>query len=207
MGTLPSYYQSTPSGIVTSGGGWYLAPETAIEAYAGDVLKHVPLSHILRFADTWALLPSTIGVLGTIGLLYVSPWSIALGAGLLLYVVARLLLPGVVLPSLSKGVRVAVHPVFQVLFAFLALSYLGMQGQIGAASAGLAAFVAYRWDLPGILLNPIVQPMLSRMYPLPVADQILRASLIRFALRHGVELPQIAVLEAQMRKTMNRNKP
>lgn len=193
-------------GIVTSGGGWYLAPEEALDAYAGEVLKRVPLAQVLRFTDAWGLLPSSLGVLSTVGLLFISHWSIALGAGLLVYVMGRLLLPAMVWPSLSSVVRVAVHPIFQLLIAFLALSYLGMQGALFSATAGLATFALYRWDVPGILLNRLLEPFLNRMYPLQVADQILRATLIRLALKHGVELPQIAVLEAQLRKAMNRNR-
>jgi len=206
LGTTSTYYQSTPLGMVTSGGGWYLAPEAAIEKYAGGVLKHVSLTKVLQFADSWALLPGAVGFFITLIALFFSPWWLAAGLGVVVYIAARLILPGVVLPSLSSGVRILVHPIFQVLAAFLVLSYLGMQDQLTLAVTGLVAFALYRWDLLGIALNPLLSPLLNRAYPLSVADQILRATLIRLALRHGVELPQIATLEAKMRKTLNRTR-
>lgn len=185
---------------------WYRATEADLTAYAGGVLEKVPLGQILRFADTWALLPSTLGQFATLTLLFFAHWSIALGAGVLVYVIGRLLLPGVVLFSLSTVIRVVVHPAFQVLVSFFALSYLGTRGNLVAGAVGLAAFVLYRWDIPGIVLGGALKPLLDRLYPLPAADQILRATLIRLALRHGVELSQISAMESQLRSALNRKR-
>ena len=63
---------------------------------------------------------------------------------------------------------------------------------------GLVGFVLLRWQLLRLLLERPLAGLLRRLYPLGVNDQMLRAVLLKSALRHGISLPAIEEMEDRL---------
>ena len=80
------------------------------------------------------------------------------------------------------------------------LSLLASRGEMAALGVGLGGFVLLRWGVLARLSHPLVGRIWRSLYALPVPDQVLRAFIIRAALKHGLSLPQLDRLEEQMRR-------
>lgn len=85
----------------------------------------------------------------------------------------------------------------------IVLTLLGWGGQTPAVICGLAGFISLRFGLIDLLLKPILAPALTKLYQLPIPDQVLRALIVRAALRHNVDLPEISQLEQSAREAWN----
>ena len=70
--------------------------------------------------------------------------------------------------------------------------------------AGMAGFVALRLGGVQALLNPVLAPVLNRLYPLPIPDQTLRSVIFRTAVKRGVTLDGMDEIESKVRSFWNR---
>jgi hypothetical protein len=191
QGSSSSPYVDTPYGILTEGGRWYHVTEQDVENYAGAVLDHVSLEQLLRWADTWMESAKTVVLWGLPPLLWGLPAGWAAGGALGLFVVWALLSPA--LPSLP-AVRVVSglnHVLAQALYYAVAMSALAAAGMYTAVGVGLAGFVLLRWGVLGWAAGYVVRPLQRTLYPLPVADQVLRGLIVRVALKHRLSLPHV----------------
>ncbi|MDX1418809.1 MAG: hypothetical protein R3181_02475 [Rubricoccaceae bacterium] len=196
----------TPTGLVTPAGTRFRTTETLLVEWAGPVFEHEPLGEIVRRAEVWIRGPATLALLALpIFLLGVPPWAAGLLA-LALYASAALALPAG--PSRWAGGVLAVveKPLVQGLYYVVVLSWLGLGGEVAAVLVGLAGFVGFRLGAVQALLAPVLAPAYRRLYPLPPADQVLRAHVLRAALRHGVRLPELTALEQSARAAWQRGK-
>lgn len=189
--TSTATYIDTPYGILTASGRRYHVTEEDVEDYAGPVLEHVSLEQLLQWADVWLGSATTIALWALPLLLWgVSPtWGGASAVGL--YVVWRAASPA--LPSLM-GVRVLSwldHVLVQGLYYVLVLSALAAAQQYLAVGIGLAGFVLLRWGLVQWAFGYLLNPLSRVLYPLPVADQVLRGLIVRVALKHRLSLPHL----------------
>ncbi len=191
QGSSSPPYVDTPYGILTEGGRWYHVTEQDVQNYAGAVLDHVSLEQLLRWADTWIDSAKTVVLWGLPPLLWGLPGGWAAGAALTLFVVWALLSPA--LPSLL-AVRVVSglsHVLAQALYYAVAMSAFAAAGMYTAVGVGLAGFVLLRWGVLGWAARYVVRPLQQALYPLPVADQVLRGLIVRVALKHRLSLPQV----------------
>lgn len=194
----PGTYVDTPGGILTVQGTVFRTREADLRAFAAPVLARVSLADLLADAERWLQLPRWLALWLLPPLLWVlAPWQAA-GLTVLAYQVVMLLSPAWVSLVVLRALRLFESVSLQAAWYVLVLSALAMNGHTGAAGVGLAGFVVFRLDVPGRVLHPISRKVLGRLYPLPRADQVLRALIVRLALRHRLSLPLLDRMGAEI---------
>lgn len=186
-----SSYVDTPYGILTEGGRWYHVTEEDVNDYAGAVLDHVSLEQLLDWADTWIDSVRTVVLWALPLLLWGLPVSWALGGALALFLAWALVSPA--LPSLL-AVRVVsglAHVLVQALYYVLTMSAFAAAEMYTALGVGLCGFILLRWGLLEWAAGYLLRPVHRTLYPLPVADQVLRGFIVRVALKHRLSVPQV----------------
>ena len=201
------FFVDTPAGLLAADGVHYRTTEGLLREYAGPVVDAVGLGDLLRRAGAWVRSPQTLAVLLLPALLAVVPWWGAAGLAALLYALWSAGAPGAVSPVLAKAAVLAEHPVLQGLVYVFALSAFAAAGRFEAVWTGVAGFVAFRLGAVAAVLRPVTGAMQASLYPLPPADQTLRALLVREALRRGVTLPGFEAIEARVREFWKREEP
>ncbi|MEM0961429.1 MAG: hypothetical protein AAGK21_02660 [Bacteroidota bacterium] len=200
-------YVDTPAGILSGDGVHYQTTETLLRNYAGPVVDAVGLESLLRRSGAWLRSPQTLAAWVMLLLLVVLPWWAAAGVAFLTYALWSAAAPGAVATGLSRAMPVLENPAVQGLAYIGALSAFASAGDTAAVWAGMGAFVALRLGVVGALLRPVVGEMQRSLYPLPAADQTLRALLIREALRRGISLDGFGPIEEKVRAFWRREKP
>lgn len=201
-----AYYVDTPAGLFTAAGIWFNTTEQALHAYAGPVLAREPLEGLLRRAEVWLRSPQTLALWALpLFLLQLPPAGAALAA-LAAYVGWALAGPGLVNRPLASVLRRLDSVLLQALFYVFMMSLLAAREAYPAVWVGLAGFILLRWGLVERLTRPVVTWLGRRLYPLPIADQVLRATIVRAALHHGASLPELDRMTDHMVQIMTRNK-
>lgn len=194
----PPTYVDTPYGMMTAAGRWYHIPEDDVREYAGAVLDHVSLQQLLEWADAWIDSPRILVLWALPLLLWGLPVGWAAVVAVILYVGWALLSPA--LPSIG-AVRVASglgHAIVQGLYYVLTMSVLAANEQYAAVGVGLAAFILFRWGIVEWAFRWGLRPLRRMVYPLPVTDQVLRALIVRAALKYRVSVPQVDALTSDI---------
>ncbi|MEM1268943.1 MAG: hypothetical protein AAGI08_02740 [Bacteroidota bacterium] len=183
-------YLDTPRGIITTAGTWFRITEKALRQYAGPVLEAVPLRELLERAETWVRSPQTLGLWIMLPLLAL-PAPVAGVSALLVVVLWKLLAPsfGGVLGAKVFALLETVW--LQVIAYVLVLGFFANWPDFAKVALGLVWFIALRWKLVDLALNPLLKSVLSRLYPLPPTDQSLRAVIRAVAIKRGLSLPEI----------------
>jgi hypothetical protein len=189
----------TPQGIVSAHGVHFRTTRALLEDYAGPVLEVVPLATLIGRAEVWLRGGPTVAlwVLAPL-LLLVPPWwaaAAALGA----YVAWETAGPLWVSRRLVAALRVLERPLVQAALYVAVLSVLAARGQVVAVGVGLLGFVLMRWGVVLWVLRPAVRVLRRPLTTLPAPDQVLRAFVLRAALRHGIALPQLDRLKRELR--------
>lgn len=199
-------YVNTPQGIFTASGVWFSATEETLRDYAGPLFEHVSLSVLLRRAVLWLRSAQvlTLWILPAL-LFFLSPLSAVLVA-LAFYVAWRVLSPSFATRLGAAAIGFLDKAVLQGLYYVFALSILAGQGRLVAVTVGLTGFVLLRWGLLERLLHPLLRRLWRSLYELPVPDQVLRAFIIRAALQHGAELPDLERMRRRILEVWNRKK-
>ena len=190
-------YVDTPAGLVSADGTRFRTTEPLLREYAGAVLDAVGLDVLVRRTGVWLRSPQTLAVWVLPALLAVVPWWFALALALALYTSWTVAAPGLALPGLARVAAVLEHPVLQ------GLVYVGVLSAFAAAGA----FAALWTGIAGVRRpsgsgsspppsRPALAGVLDALYPLPPADQTLRAFIIREGLRRGVTLPGVGEVRA-----------
>lgn len=200
----PPPYIDTPAGILSGGGVHFRTTEASLEQYAGPLLAKEKLTTFIRRAEAWLEAPRTLAIVTLPLWLAVLPWPVALLAIAATYALAALALPAAASRAGAAVVRVLAIPGVQAIWLLVALTALASWGQSAAVWAGLGAFVVLRVGLAERLAGPLLAKAQARLYPLPLPDQVLRAFLVRGALRHGVSLPGLDEIEASARRAWQR---
>ena len=203
QGSSSPPYVDTPYGILTDGGRWYHVTEQEVEDYAGAVLDHVSLEQLLRWADTWVDSAKTVALWGLPLLLWGLPVGWAVGGTLGLFVGWALLSPS--LPSLIavRVVTVLDHVLTQALYYVLTMSIFAAGEMYVAVAVGLGGFVLFRWGILEWAAGYLLRPLHRALYPLPVADQVLRGLIVRVALKHRLSLPQVDTITRDIIENLN----
>lgn len=198
-------YVDTPRGIFSAAGVWFAATEEALRSYAGAVLERRPLPELIGDATRWLRSPQTLTLWALPLLLAVLPPLAAALAALVVLVAWSCVGPAFVnrpTAALLKGLD---KPLVQALYFLFVLSALAAQAEYAAVWTGLGGFILLRWGIAEWAVKPLVRPIQRSIYDLPVADQVLRAFILRVALQYGLSLPQLDAIEQQMRR--NRSRP
>ncbi len=196
-------YVTTDQGIFTESGTWFSATEQSVERYAGGVLKVRPLKRLLADVDIWLRGPTILGSWSLIILLVVLPPVAALGAAITMYAGWSIIGPSFVSRWVSKVLRVADNVLVQALLYFVLLSLIARAGAMTALWIGIGGFIAFRWGLIQRAIDPLLKPIHRSLYKLPVPDQVLRAFIVRAALKHRIDIPQINEIERGIRDKWN----
>ena len=197
-------YVDTPGGIVSADGTRFRTTETLLREYAGGVLDAVGLDALIRRTGVWLRSPQTLAVWVLPALLAFVPWWFALALALALYTSWTVAAPGLALPGVARAAAVLEHPVLQGLVYVGALSAFAAAGLFAALWTGVAGFVALRLGLVAAAVRPALAGVLDALYPLPPADQTLRAFIIREGVRRGVTLPGVGEVERRVRNFWGR---
>jgi hypothetical protein len=129
---------------------------------------------------------------------------VLLAAALAAYLAASLARP-LLAGKLLAGVLAALeNPVVQGLAYVFALSLLAQQQLFASVATGLFGFVILRWGLLGRALRPLTDRLVERYYGLPAPDAVLRALLVRAAVRLGVAQPDADALTRSVSRALDR---
>ena len=90
-----------------------------------------------------------------------------------------------------RAVSALDHVLAQALYYVVAMSAVAAAEMYAALGAGLLGFVLLRWGVLEWAAGYVVRPLRRALYPLPVADQVLRGLIVRVALKHRLSLPQV----------------
>lgn len=199
----PPAFVDTPYGMVTGEGRWYHIPEARVREFAGDVLDHVSLDQLVRWADAWMDSPRTVTLWALPVLLWLWPAGWAAATAVALYIVWGVFSPS--LPSIDgawivSGLR---HTVVQGLFYVGVLSALAAQEAYGAVGTGLAGFILLRWGLVDWLFRLSFRPLLRTVYPLPATDQVLRGLIVRAGIKYRESVPQVDAITKDILENWN----
>ncbi|NBB87175.1 MAG: hypothetical protein GVY12_13285 [Bacteroidetes bacterium] len=199
------FYADTPRGMFTAAGTWYHTSEELLRAYAAPVLKHATITELLKKAETWLASPLTVGVLSLVMALLVLPaWAAAI-VSVGVYVGWAALSPSLVSLTVLPLVRALNSVWVQGLAYVFVLSVLAAQDAMVALTVGLIGFVLYRWRLLPRLLAPLIERLQQQVHPLPAPDQVLRAVVVRTAMKHRESLPELEAMERDIIKRWTRS--
>lgn len=201
MGTssdeVPAYVD-TPYGMVTASGRWYHIREEDLLTYAGDVFDHVSLEQLVRWADCWIDSPRTVALWSLPVLMWGLPVTWAVVATLAVYCGWALVSPAIPSTRVAWVVSGLSSPLVQGAYYAAALSLFAMGERFAVVGIGLLAFVLFRWGLVGWVARLGLRPVQRWLYPLPITDQVLRALILRAALRYRVSVTQVDALTAEI---------
>lgn len=193
-------FLDTPGGLITASGVRFHTTRALLEQYAGPVLESVDLGTLIDRAEVWLRSGQTLALWSLAGLLLVFPPLGAALCALTIYLGWETLGPSFVSRRGVAVLRVLEKPFVQAALYVAVLSWLGAEGQLGAVVVGLAGFVLMRWRVIPLALRPLLRLLRRPLYTLPVADQVLRAFVLRAALEHDITLPQLERLKRDLRR-------
>lgn len=193
-------FLDTPGGLITASGVHFHTTRALLEQYAGPVLEVVGLDTLVDRAEVWLRSGPTLALWSLALLLIVLPPVGAALCALTIYLGWETLGPSFVSRRAVAALRVLEKPLVQGVLYVAVLSTLGAQGQVGAVGMGLAGFVLMRWRVIPLALRPLLRVLRRPLYTLPVADQVLRAFVLRAALEHDIALPQLERLKRDLRR-------
>ncbi len=199
-------YHSTPQGILTESGVWYKTTIQHLNDYAGDLFDQEPLDVYLALADTWIRSPYTISLwLLPFGILSYDlfQWSVIV---LSFFLIWQIIAPALVNRTLSPLLKLLDAVLMQALLYAVTMSILAMSGRYDALAVGLLGFILFRWGILSYLTRPIVTFCWKTMYTLPAPDHILRAFIIRGALRNGITLADFEDIERKVAEQITKKK-
>ena len=199
-------YIDTPLGLVTREGVRFNTTEALVRDYAGPVLEKVPLDVLVHRALVWLDLGRTAALCVLLPLVvYTHPLLAVLGT-LLVYVGTEVLAPASASRPVAEVVRWLRMP-WRIAIPYVAvLSVLGYEGRLLAVGVGLVGFVALRLGAVAALARPLVAPLQTKLYRLPVPDQVLRAFIAQAAIQFGITLPGMEDMEERVRTFWRRGK-
>lgn len=189
-GPQEQFFLDTPRGILSRGGLVFHTTVSDLERLYGKVLEKVTLEDLIDRAELWLTSHRVITLWVLIPLLVFLPVSLACILGLGCFIGWKTVAPALGNAGLEAPLRVLSSVAAQLVGYVVAMSWLGVMGDHAALIAGLAAFAAIRWQLLDYALNPLTAFLHRKLYPLPVADQMLRALIHAAALKHKIKLSQ-----------------
>ncbi len=195
-----------PNGIFTLDGVWFHTRIQDLEAFAGPVLEKVSLKQLLRDAGSWFRSPMAVSLWAMLAALMFKSLGVAIVAGVTAFVGWTMLSPGIVFRPLVAAHRILGHPMAVGVAYVLGLSWLSSGGDIAPVVVGLVWFVGLRWGILARMLDPVLEPLLDRMYRLQSPDQILRSLIIRHALAHRISIGDLDEMERRMLEIANRHR-
>ena len=188
-------FLDTPRGLFTPAGVWFRTTVEQLNENYGDVLEKTPIDDLVHRAEVWLQSHRSFALLIVPFVLMLANPIIAIPVGLVAFSGWRLLAPSLGNRTLGGLFEWLGWAPVQILFYVIVLSKFGADNMYPALIAGLAWFVLIRWGLLDLLLRPLIRSIGSRMYPLPMSDQMLRAVIFSEAIRLGIPLegfPSIA---------------
>ena len=189
--TIDGDYVETPQGIFTAGGSWFRTTETSLKTYAGEVLTYVPLRRLLAEAERWLRTPETLAIWSAPFFLALFGPASAAALVVVFYLLWKSVAPGVVLRWMLPVVELLEKPWVQALFYTAALTVLAWREEYAAVWVGIAIFVLLRWGLLSRAAAPLTEAVWKRLYDLPGPDQVLRALVVKVAMKHQLSLPEL----------------
>ncbi|MDX1740477.1 MAG: hypothetical protein R3178_04250, partial [Rhodothermales bacterium] len=201
--TAPAFVD-TVTFIVTGNGTVYRSTEKSLREYAPGLLERVPLDKLVTDSDLWLRLPMDLSLwILPVGLWQGGPW---LGATSMIsvYVVSAVLSPAGVSLYAMPLVRFLDRVTLQALYFIVSLSVLAQNGRLPEMWTGVGGFVVLRWSLMSRALGPILDRATGRIFRMPVPDQVLRAVIIKYAIRFGVSIPSLSDIEEDVKSITRR---
>lgn len=199
-----SAYLDTPRGIVTAAGTTFHTTEALLKEYASDVLDYRDTSQLIEDAEVWLGSAATATIwIFPLFLLAVPVWA-ALLLGILFFCTWSVFAPSAPFLSVLRLFSILEKPVLLAVYYVIAMTLFGWNGQTAAAVVGLGVFVGLRLRLLQLLLHPLIKNISGRLYSLPLPDQVLRAIVVRTALKHRINLAELDHLETSARKAWAR---
>jgi hypothetical protein len=196
----------TPLGIVTASGTRFSTDVALLREYAGEVLDRVSIEKLIAWTEGWLRSGQTLALLALPVLLLTWNTGGAVAAAVILFIGWDTVGPSFVNLPLARVFWLLEKPALQGLYYVLTLSWLAATGATGAVMVGLAVFLVFRLRLADFLARPLISLLRRPLYPLPAPDHILRALIVRVALRHRLPLPQIDAIEKRMMEQLGRRK-
>lgn len=197
-------FVDTPEGIFTASGVWFRTRAALLDTYAGAVFEHEPLVRLITQAEVWLRSPLALTVwLLPLFLLILPPLQAAVAA-LVVYIGWESLGPSFVSRSLERVFHLLDLVMLQAIYYVMLMSVLAAQHQYAALWVGLGGFVLLRWGIVRKAVQPVTHWIWGTLYRMPVPDHVLRAFIVRAALKHRVSMPEFDRIEQEIIKNLKR---
>jgi hypothetical protein len=198
-------YVSTPRGILTRRGTWFRATEDSIEEFAGDLLEREPLSILIERAERWLIAHKNVTLwIFVIVLVLLKPyWVTGVVAGAT-FVLARLVAPSLGGHFGGRVLKVMEFVPVQFLLYLGLLSIVAAGGDVTRLAVGLVGFMVLRWNVIDLVLRRPLGQIHDSLYSLPRPDQMLRAVIIKSAMRNRIPLPGLQEIERSVLRALGR---
>jgi hypothetical protein len=191
-------FVDTPKGIFTAAGVWFRTTQVELERYAGAVLEHESIERLIERTEVWLRSAQTLTLwLFPAFLALIDPLPAALAA-LTVFVAWRSLGPSLVTRSFERVLRVLDLVWLQGTYYVGILSAFAATERVAIVWVGLSGFILLRWGIVEKVTDLLVRLIWTTLYRMPIADQILRAFILRAAMKHRVSLPQLDQLERRI---------
>lgn len=191
-------FVDTPRGIFTAAGVWFRTTQVELERYAGAVLEHEPIERLIQRTEVWLRSAQTLTLwMFPAFLALIAPVPAALAA-LTVYVAWRSLGPSLVSRAFERVLRVLDRVWLQGAYYVAILSTFAATERVALVWVGLIGFILLRWGVVEKVTDLLVRLIWTTMYRMPIPDQILRAFILRAAMKHHVSLPQLDELERRI---------
>jgi hypothetical protein len=194
-----SEFVDTGQFMVTGHGTMFRSTKHSLEEYAPGLMERVPLARLLGDSDLWLRLPMDLSLwILPFGLVQGGPW---LGATAMVsvFIATTLLSPSGVSLHALPVVRILDTVLIQAFYFIAILSFLAQSGRFAELWVGVGGFVVLRWSLLSQVTSPMVERAAQRLYGMAVPDQVLRAVIIKHALRFGISPSAVRDIEKDVR--------
>jgi len=196
-------FVDTPRGIFAANGLWFRTTLNSLEEFAGEVLEKEPVEALIEKSAVIYRSPRTVGLWTLIiSLLLVSP-PISVAISIASYFIWSFVRKSVGGNGIYQILNVLENVGLQVLAFAAALIWLAMWPDIAKVVVGLVGFIVYRWNILDMVFRPLIEGSNNKA---GVPDQILKAVIVRSAIKHRISLDYLKKMEQSMQRAMGLNK-
>jgi hypothetical protein len=189
-------YVETPFGIVTAGGNWFHTTREQIESIAPQIFEHCSLQELILAAEEWVKSTDSLSLLLYFVLCLILPPVPSALLVLLFFGFWFTQKSALATSYLTTVLRWINKDGTLIITAGIFLSWMGMTNQFIALGIGIVYYFLFKLGL----LRWAIQTLFRKYRKgLPLNDRLLKMLILKYAIRYGIEVPEINQMDRQIR--------
>lgn len=196
----PSYVE-TSLGIVTTGGNWFHTSSDQIEEMVPQIFEHCTLGELVNAAEIWIKSADSLSLLLYFVLILVVPPVISALLVLSFFLFWYVQKSALVSPYLTTILQWINKDGTLIIISGISLSWLGMTNQFVALAIGILYFFIFKLGLLRWGMDYLYEKVRSG---LPLNDRLFKMLILKYAIRHGIEVPEIEEMDQKVKAFITR---